>query len=198
MIALIAPAVLLLQAASAFAATFSVTPEPYSDFYTATFHMGSCVGSPTNGVKFFNFFPDGNFDADVPFGGFDCLQLPIDVTGLDWGTSPFPAGINHIVVGYNENIQSSCYGQTYTDCLAAINQSDPDFYNYSFTVEAPPIAANVINVPTNLATDLSQNTGDQLSDNGTLAVLSVVAGAYIVFYVIRELVGLSPKKGAKR
>jgi hypothetical protein len=59
-------------------------------------------------------------------------------------------------------------------------------------------AAVLFAVPTSTAPSLTANVGDQLGDTGTLAVIGVVAGIYLVFYVISQLISLVPKKGGRR
>lgn len=53
-------------------------------------------------------------------------------------------------------------------------------------------------VPTSTAPSLTANVGDQLGDSGTLLVIGVVAGIYLVFYVIRQLIGMIPKSRGAR
>lgn len=60
-------------------------------------------------------------------------------------------------------------------------------------------AAVLFSVPTSTAPSLTANVGDQLGDAGTLAVIGVVAGIYLVFYVIHQLIGMIPKsRGGRR
>ena len=54
-------------------------------------------------------------------------------------------------------------------------------------------ASVLFSVPTSTAPSLTANVGDQLGDAGTLAVIGVVAGIYLVFYVIHQLIGMVPK-----
>lgn len=59
-------------------------------------------------------------------------------------------------------------------------------------------AAVLFAVPTSTASSLTANVGDQLGDPGTLLVIGVVAGIYLVFYVIAKLIGMIPKHGGRR
>lgn len=60
-------------------------------------------------------------------------------------------------------------------------------------------ASVLFSVPTSTAPSLTANVGDQLGDSGTLAVIGVVAGIYLVFYVIHQLIGMVPKgRGGRR
>lgn len=59
-------------------------------------------------------------------------------------------------------------------------------------------AAVLFTVPTSTAPSLTANVGDQLGDSGTLLVLGVIAGIYLVFYVIHQLLGMIPKSRGRR
>jgi len=54
---------------------------------------------------------------------------------------------------------------------------------------APPIA-----IPTGMAPALTANIGAQLGDQGTLQFIGLAAGVYLFFYVMRQLIGLVPKR----
>jgi len=53
-------------------------------------------------------------------------------------------------------------------------------------------------VPTSTAPSLTANVGDQLGDPGTLSVIGVIAGIYLVFYVIRQLLSMVPKSHGRK
>jgi len=53
-------------------------------------------------------------------------------------------------------------------------------------------------VPTSTATSLTANITSQLSDPGLLAVLVLVAGIPLAFYVVHKLLGLIPGRGGRR
>lgn len=59
-------------------------------------------------------------------------------------------------------------------------------------------ASVLFEVPTSTAPSLTANVGDQLGDTGTLAVIGVIAGIYLVFYVIRQLLSMIPKSHGKK
>jgi hypothetical protein len=50
-----------------------------------------------------------------------------------------------------------------------------------------------IAVDATLASAIMSQVSDQFTDAGTLAVLALVAGIPLAFYVIRRLIGLIPK-----
>jgi len=188
MIALIAPAVLLLEAASAFAAIhYSRVPTGDSgssftvnfsfDDFTTDVCGGDCGGLEYYQLRIKGRSPQYNYDtAAIPSStqiySLSVTQLEIPSTGI---AGVFVTPVDQPVENAGEAVSLEGNGGTIF---------------FTFTS-----AANVIKVPTNLTADLSQNTGDQLGDQGTLFVLGVVAGVYIVFYVMRELVGLVPRKG---
>jgi len=49
-------------------------------------------------------------------------------------------------------------------------------------------------VPTSTVDSLTANINSQLGDTGTLAVVVLVAGIPLAFYVIKKLIALIPKK----
>ena len=53
-------------------------------------------------------------------------------------------------------------------------------------------------VPTSTVASLTANVTSQITDPGTLAVLVLVAGIPLAFYVIHKLLGLIPGRGGRR
>jgi len=61
-----------------------------------------------------------------------------------------------------------------------------------YTLAAPIAAAASVEVGTGVATAITGNISDQLSDIGTLYIVCAIAGVYLIFYVIRRLINMIP------
>lgn len=62
------------------------------------------------------------------------------------------------------------------------------------TTKMLPLLAAFITIPTSTPTDLTAQITDQIGDVGTLAVLVLVAGIPLFFYVVKKVIGLIPKR----
>jgi hypothetical protein len=70
----------------------------------------------------------------------------------------------------------------------------------SFAMVVAAHAQSVLfSLPTSTAPGMTADVGAQLSDPGTLLVIGVIAGIYLFFYVVHQLIGLVPKgRGSRR
>jgi hypothetical protein len=55
-------------------------------------------------------------------------------------------------------------------------------------------AAAFITMPSSTPTDLTASITSQITDPGTLAVIILVAGIPLFFYVVKKIIGLIPKR----
>ena len=58
----------------------------------------------------------------------------------------------------------------------------------------PPPPSLAINVPTSFTPALTADVSAQMGDKGTLQLLGIAGGVYLLFYVMRQIIALPPKK----
>jgi uncharacterized membrane protein len=51
----------------------------------------------------------------------------------------------------------------------------------------------MVTIPATLGTSFLANVGSQITDPGTLAVIAIVIGLPLAFWVIKRVIGLVPK-----
>jgi hypothetical protein len=54
-------------------------------------------------------------------------------------------------------------------------------------------ADGTVTVPSDFGSGMLANAGSQLSDPGTLAVLAIVGGLIVAFWIAHKLIGFAPK-----
>ena len=79
--------------------------------------------------------------------------------------------------------------QTYEPELEIVEYGCSSTLLFLFNV----ISATNIIFPAVLSAEIAQNVGNQLGDTGTLALLGVIIGVPLAFYVFHKLIGLIPK-----
>ena len=84
------------------------------------------------------------------------------------------------------------YGKS--DCTSPHTNTWAMTVSDSFTVIKAPQAPIIVPIAPDFSSKITANVGDQLGDTGTLAVLALVAGIPLSFYVIHQLVALVPRR----
>lgn len=105
----------------------------------------------------------------------DGAEVPITALSATYSAS-FPLGYNY--QEYELRVLPE-------DCASSVV--------YEFNVlESPPVSGSIIAVSSTLATSIASNVGAQLADGGTLSLVLMVAGVYLVFWVMRRIIKLIP------
>lgn len=178
------------------AATITVDPNHFSDQATTNIIYSACVGAPPGGIGL-NLYGPNDTGAYINTGNIDCGSLPetISFAGSDISSVITDRGTYYVVLFSQDGSPAAdvCNnGESFENCSAAV-AADPDFYAYNFTYQNPT-PAGVIPLPSGFTPALSANISDQVNDNGTLALIGVVAGIPLAFYVMHELIALMDQR----
>jgi len=101
--------------------------------------------------------------------------------------------------GHYGIIETTDYSFEQTDGTWSGSLSDPnltgygDFYYLAGSAPTPAAGHVLFVMPSTTAMTLTVNVGDQLGDAGTVKVVGLVAGVYIVFYVMKQLLSMVQK-----
>jgi len=128
-----------------------------------TGYLTNCIASTTLSNVFSLSIPVGVSGESVWIGGADTLENCIAQNVYD-GIAP-PASTGEIL--------------------------EDDISGLIFTVVAG--LASMFQVPTSTPTDVLANVSSTLSDAGFLAVVAIAAAIPLLFYVVKQLIGLIPK-----
>lgn len=135
--------------------------------------------------------PSGNFVAIT-------ANNPNTLSPMTWSALGFPTGLSAGVYNLvDTNGQPTCgAATTYSGCEAGMNYGGfAAETTITITSAGASSTANVWHVPMALPGAMSDNASDQLGDAGTLLLLGIVGGVYLLFWVMKEIVHIVPKKG---
>jgi hypothetical protein len=69
----------------------------------------------------------------------------------------------------------------------------------TFIISSPAaVSTEMFTIPTSTATDITANVTSALGDPGFLTVVALAAGIPLVFYVVKQLIGLLPKSRGRQ
>lgn len=159
---------------------------------------------PSQQLAFYG--PDNNFIGSCG-GGPDPLYMSLIQYGVGYPdvVIPVPVGIYNVIVFDNAAVLADYESvDCATDLLNEVYFPDTvsactgleNFYGViytSFQVVSSP-AGNVVAIPPGAAAALTSGVSDQLGDSGTLKVVALIAGVYLIFWIMKALISLVPKK----
>lgn len=191
LLSFLVPAALLLEAASVFAAvSYSRTPAG-ADGSSLTLHVQ--ISDPENdfdtpGAAYVR----SEYDTlDNVYYGTSCVPVADVVSGTDFPIAPPLDGepLTQIAIFAFDASNTLCDPGTALTNLVL----EGDGVSPIFTFTSPPSSVPHFAVPTGLTAQLSQNTSDQLSNEGTLKLIALVVGIPLAFFVMEQLIGLIPR-----
>lgn len=191
-------------AAPAFAITLTITPNTFSDPSTTSYEKGVCAdASSTQQNDLYFYYGDGSYGnanmgencADLPVSGFMGMSGNLDFEAQFGGQYDT---YSYVFISENDATGFAVCdaGADYNTCLAAANQSDPDFSTGNFVYEAPAIPGYDDNGMPQPALIETQFTGWTsvwwdfvLAILGSLVLFAITNGVLFlsVFFVLRRL-----------
>ncbi|MGH7604670.1 MAG: hypothetical protein ACRENK_11825 [Gemmatimonadaceae bacterium] len=182
-------AALFFPLASALAATtVDITPSVGTDS-TITI-SGDITDGSINSIYVLNSDPGSTQAQGISNGTYDlCSQFLADNFGADCSTDFAPGDTLHFTF---------CNADFPAQDAACSNGLDPDLVTANFTFSSPGGPSSAISIPVDFEPTLTANVGDQLGDAGTLLVDGIAMGIPLVFYVIHQLIYVSPKRRSKK
>jgi len=118
---------------------------------------------------------------DVDYGNF----FEADFSGVLISLPPGNYSLIETDFNFDETFCDTL-GDNYTDCI----NSSAFVAQALFTITLPPM----FGIPTDITTGVLANLTDQLSDSGTLTLMTIIAGIIFGFFIIERIIeSLKPK-----